>query len=403
MESLGSGKMAYLKHIARRYAFLDKGAPADSYRFQPIVQATLASVLSLSAAFFAFTVQPAQAQVVRDDQPKAHGQSHLPDVPLSFWRDQQVKPKAIAVCVHGLVMHGRVYDQLARTLASQGFVVYAQDLRGYGRWQEKTLKAVAGDDRMPGPDSVDQSVTMTEPRQVADDGSLVPEVSYDQSFEDLKQVINAAHHEHPSLPLFLIGESLGAGLSIHAAQDMPGAVDGLVLSSPALKRRLYVTPEVAKAMVKDYASLVTNPRKECDLLPFIKNLSSEDPRIVDEEINDPYIRKHLSCRDLLNTFSMIKNNLDYAKGVSADIPVLVIQGDHDRILKQNAVVLLLDRLKCKDQTVRWLNGKGHVLIETALVEPSTMGTITNWLTDHLPEDNAVQAQIVRDAESAQAD
>lgn len=395
--------MAFTKCIARRYACPDKGVSPLLSHSGIVRRAALASAMLLSASLLCLFAQPARAQVLRDDQPKAHGQSHLPDVPLSFWHDQQVKPKAIAVCVHGLVMHGRVYDQVARTLARQGFVVYAQDLRGYGRWQEKSLKALAGDDRPAGAGPADQSITMTEPNLLTADGNKVAEVSYEQSFEDLKQVIEAAHLEHPSLPLFLIGESLGAGLSIHAAQVMPGYVNGLVLSSPAIKRRLYITPEVAKAMVKDYASLVTNPRKECDLLPFIKSLSSEDPRVVDEEVNDPYIRKHLSCRDILNTFALIKNNLDYAKGVSEDIPVLVIQGDHDRILKQNAVVLLLDRLKCKDQTVRWLNGKGHVLIETALVEPSTLGTITSWLTDHLPEDNAVQAQNVSENGTAQSD
>jgi len=319
-------------------------------------------------------------------------------VPLSVWRDEQAKPKAVAICVHGLVMHGRVFDRMARTLAAQGFVVYAQDLRGYGRWQEKSYRAIIGDERPAGPSQLNQPITLSEPTALASDGTRVAEVRYDKSYEDLKQVINAAHHEHPSLPLFLIGESLGAGLSLHAAQDMPGAVSGLVLSSPALKRRLYIAPTV----VKDCATLVTNPHQECDLAPYIKKLSSEDPRIVEEELNDPYIRKHLTCKDVLHTFSLIRSNLTYARGVSADIPVLVIQGDRDRMLKQNAVVLLLDRLKCKDQTVRWLPGKGHVLIETALIEPSTLSTIAGWLRDRLPEENVMQAQNSVEPDAAQS-
>jgi alpha-beta hydrolase superfamily lysophospholipase len=359
-------------------------------------------VIALAATLCCQIFQPAQTAlaqsdtVVRDDQPKAHGQSRLPDVPLSVWSDQQVKPRAVAVCVHGLVMHGRVYDHMARALASQGFVVYAQDLRGYGRWQEKSIKAIAGDERLADINQREQSITLNEPTVIADDGTKVAEISYGQSFEDLKQVIEAAHHEHPSLPLFLIGESLGAGLSIHAAQVMPEYVNGLVLSSPALKRRLYIAPYV----VKDYATLVTNPLQQFDLAPYIKKLSSEDPRIVQEELSDPYVRKHISAKEMLNTFSTIRSNLVYARGVSADIPVLVIQGDQDRILKQNAVVVLLDRLKCKDQTVRWLPGKGHVLIETALIEPSTLSTITHWLTDHLPEANIVQANNVPEPELA---
>jgi alpha-beta hydrolase superfamily lysophospholipase len=361
---------------------------------------SITMMVALSANLFLGCqfLQPASAQVVRDDQPQAHGQSNLPDVPISVWHDQEVKPNAVAVCVHGLAMHGRVYDRMARVLARQGFVVYAQDLRGYGRWQEKSLRALAGDERLADINEREQSITVSEPTTLADDGSRVAEVSYGQSFEDLKEVIQAARHEYPSLPLFLIGESLGAGLSLHAAEMMPGSVSGLVLSSPALKRRLYIAPEV----VKDFSTLVTRPHRQCDLSPYIKKLSSEDPRIVEEELNDPYIRKHMTCADMLKTFSMIKSNLDYARGVSADIPVLVIQGDHDRILKQNAVVLLLDRLKCKDQTVRWLSGKGHVLIETALIEPSTLGTISSWLIDHLPDGNMVQAQNTSEPDKAQS-
>jgi alpha-beta hydrolase superfamily lysophospholipase len=333
------------------------------------------------------TLTTHDTHIVRDDYPRAHGQSALPDIPLSSWRDEAVKPRAVAVCVHGLVMHGRVYERVANSLAEHGFVVYAQDLRGYGRWQEKSYKVLCGDERIADPNFRDQSIIAAEPSVRADDGSKSAEVNYDKSFEDLKSLVEGARHEHPNLPVFLIGESLGAGLSIHAAKAMPGMVDGLVLSSPALKRRLVINTDV----VKDYSTIVTNPRKQCDLSPFIKKLSSEDPRIVAEEMADPYVRKHMACKDMVNTFSLIKGNLDYAKGVPAEVPVLVIQGDRDRILKQNAVVLLLERLQCKDQTVRWLPGKGHVLIETALIEPTTLGTIQTWLSEHLPEANVMQA------------
>jgi len=389
------------KRVAQVVSSLPIGACGSVSLKQQFNRVGKTILLSLSTLLACQINQPAQAQVLRDDQPQAHGHSALPDVPLSIWRDEKAKPRAVAVCVHGLVMHGRVYDHMAKVLAEQGFVVYAQDLRGYGRWQEKSYRALAGDERLPDRTKSDLSITLHEPSYPSSDGTKVAEVDYDKSFADLKQVIEGAHHEHPSLPLFLIGESLGAGLSLHAAQDLPDCVSGMVLSSPALKRRLYIAPEV----VKDYATLVTNPRQQCDLAPFIKKLSSEDPRIVQEEMDDPYVRKHLTCKDMLGTFSMIKSNLGYARGVSEDIPVLVIQGDHDRILKQNAVVLLLNRLKCKDQTVRWLTGKGHVLIETSLIEPSTMDTISHWLTDHLPEDNMnmVQAPAIPESDIAQLD
>jgi alpha-beta hydrolase superfamily lysophospholipase len=123
--------------------------------------------------------------------------------------------------------------------------------------------------------------------------------------------------------------------------------------------------------------------RQVDLVPYIKKFASEDPRIVDEAINDPYVRKHLNLSELMGTASIIRGNISHASGVPASVPVLVIQGDKDKMLRSDAVTLLLSRLRTKDRTVHWLPGKGHVLIETAHIEPSTMSTISSWLDDHL--------------------
>ena len=211
-------------------------------------------------------------------------------------------------------------------------------------------------------------------------------------------LIKAARAENPGLPLFLIGESMGAGFSMRAAEVMPDEVDGLILSSPALKRRNYVGPE----LVKDMAALVANPTRELDLVPYIKKLASEDRNVVEEAIKDPYVRKSLSCKDLLQTAQVIRTNIDHAPGVSERIPVLIIQGDQDRLLKQTAVVSLLTKLKSKDQTVRWMRGKGHVLIETSYIDPSTMSTIKTWLAEHMPE-GANQLARVPEKHGAQTD
>ncbi|MBA4075483.1 MAG: hypothetical protein C0508_10600 [Cyanobacteria bacterium PR.023] len=301
---------------------------------------TLISLQSLPAL--------AQCQVERDDAPLEHGMTNLPDIPVSVWRKKGVKPQAVAIAVHGMVMHGGVYDRLASELVGLDFEVYAQDLRGYGRWQfAPTAKST---------------------------------LSYKESLEDLKALVRAARNEHPDLPVFLIGESMGAGLSLRAAAAMPGEISGLVLSSPALKRRNYCEPE----MVKDVAALFANPVRQFDMVPYIRKFASEDPQIAQETIEDPMVRKTLSLRELLKTASVIRTNINHVKNIPADMPVLVMQGDHDRMLQQNAVVTLLKKLKSTDQTVRWLPGKGHVLIETAHIDPTTLFMVKSWLVGHLP-------------------
>lgn len=311
---------------------------------------------SLLAALFALlplsSINPALAEVVREDQPKLNfdgSKANADKFPFYVWKDSDphFRPKAVAIAVHGLAMHGRVYERLAGELVAQGIQVYAPDMRGYGQWQFGEEKGRT--------------------------------VSYKDSLEDLKALIKAVRAEHPGLPLYLIGESMGAGFSMRAAEALPDEVDGLILSSPALKRRTYVGPE----LVKDMASIVANPGHEVDLVPYMKKLASEDSKIVDETIHDPYVRKSLSCKDLIKSFRVISSNMDHAKGVSEHVPVLIIQGDQDRLLKHTAVVSLVTKLRSKDQTLRWMRGKGHLLIETSYIDPGTMSAIRTWLSEHV--------------------
>jgi alpha-beta hydrolase superfamily lysophospholipase len=319
----------------------------------------------LTLAALGFSAQAGQAEVLREDLPMARGAcvgsdkllEVLPPIPISKWEERDnngLKPRGIALAIHGLVMHGRVYDAMARELAKKGYIVFAPDLRGYGRWN-----AFEPDSPASGQERVD----------------------YEKSFQDLKVLVRSLKGHYGQLPLFVIGESLGAGFSIRLAEELPGQIDGIVLSSPALKRRLYMEPE----MVKGMAQLVTNPSKELNLVPYIKKFASEDPQIVCDALKDPYVRKSLNCFDLCKTDLLIRSNFRHVYGVPESMPVLVIQGDKDRMLRSQAVTTLMARLRSRDQTVRWLPGKGHLLIETSHIEPITMKTIQNWLDEHSQE------------------
>lgn len=346
----------------------------------------------MAASVALFAVQPASADVVRIDSAQIEG---LQNRRVYEWKDTEVKPKAVAIAVHGLVLHGGVYDKMARELVAQGFVVIAPDLRGYGRWcptHEKRHGEANSHKRNGCTVSLDNATQVpveglpdeVRSRTCSDcDTTLVRSsaVSYKKSFADLQDLTRAVKNHYPALPLYVIGESLGAGLALHLAAEMPGTVDGLVLSSPAIKRRHYMEPR----MVMDLTVLMLKPinKKTIDLVPYIKRFASEDPEIVETAIHDPLVRKKLTVLDLLRTSELIKRNIKYAERVSEDIPVLVIQGDRDRMLNSNGVVVLLEHLKSKDQTVRWFPGKGHLLLETPHIEPATMEIVSSWLNEHV--------------------
>jgi acylglycerol lipase len=296
---------------------------------------------------------PTSAQVIRQDDLRLGSKEHIP---VYLWRDRQVKPKALAIAIHGLVMHGGVYDVLARRLAAQGFIVLAPDLRGYGRWvKEQGAEKRAG-------------------------------LDYEQSFEDLMNTTKAFKSQYPNLPLYAIGESLGADLALHLASAAPGLVDGLVLSSPAIKRRSF-----CRSIMVHASRLLRKPQMTINLIPYIKRYASEDPRVIEETLNDPLVRKKMTTFDLIKTCTFIKPTLQYAEQVPAAVPVLIMQGSKDRVVRSNAVMLLLSHLKSRDQTVRWFSERGHVLLETSFAHPDTLRTIEAWLQEHILNNVVLEA------------
>lgn len=280
-------------------------------------------------------------------------------LPVSIWPDLNTNPRAILVAVHGLVMHGGSFDVFARRLASRNFLVVAPDLRGYGRW-------LRGGNALPAGTVVD----------------------YEQSQADLVRLLDRLNADYPGVPIFCLGESLGADICIGAIVEGGCRVDGVVLSSPALKFRHIF----CKELVGDLGLACIRPTKQINLTPYIRLCASEDQHVIAEMIEDPLVRKHLSSMELLKSQLFIWSTRKRIAQLPENLPVLIIQGDADRLLKSNAVVVLLKHLKSKDQTVRWFHKRGHVLLETAFAQPDTISSVEGWLVQHARQGNAWTAQ-----------
>jgi len=347
-------------------------------RFLSKTKLAIATLVGLTISTLA---GPASAEVVRNDNPQIEGVS---EIRVREWRDTDVKPKAVAIAVHGLVLHGGVYDKLARELASRGIVVIAPDLRGYGRWcpehKERQNGKIDSATFSPVGRDTGGSEVLTEEGET---NSVNPrgKISYEDSYSDLKELVKGVRSQYSSLPLYVIGESLGAGMTLHLASDMPQSIDGIVLSSPAIKHRNYMEPR----MVVDLTAMMLSPSKTVNVSPYIKRFASEDPQVAETALQDPLVRKKLKMTDLLKTSLLIRGNIKFASKIPAEMPVLIIQGDNDRMLNSNGVVSLIGQLKSRDQTVRWFPGKGHLLLETPHIMPETIQTVSVWLTNHLKE------------------
>jgi acylglycerol lipase len=285
-------------------------------------------------------------------------------IPLTEWQDDAHRPRAVAIAIHGLVLHGGVYDAMATQLASQGIRVVAPDLRGYGHWVESSDPTVK--------------------RKAA--------INYKQSNTDIVALTKYVKTAYPNIPLYIIGESLGADMALHIASECPTLVDGLILAAPSVKHRWFVADLVKNAPIG-----LSMPFKPINLSPHIHKYFSDDSAIAEAAVGDPLVRKSMSPVELLLTEQEASKCLKYAKKVSADTPVLVMQGGGDQMLKSEAVSDLLATLPSKDQKLEWFAQRGHLLLETPLVYADTMAVVSSWINQHVNERIASSQPLVATA------
>jgi alpha-beta hydrolase superfamily lysophospholipase len=275
-------------------------------------------------------------------------------LPLRQFYPKNRAPVGIVLAVHGLTLHGGLYDVVGKVLAVDGFHFCAPDMRGFGRcYYDDKHKYCVGND-------------------------CKNEVDYEKTFDDLVELMKKLRQEHPGVPLFLMGESLGTAVCIRLAAEHPEMVSGLILSGPTVKVHplMFLHPEVIAAGTVGY---MTSPRFQVSMDAFVKNLISNDPDVVEEILADPLCRKSLTIKELLATKRIVNRTLHFARMIKPHESVLIVQGSEDKCLIPKAVTRLTRRVRSDDQTLRWLHAHGHLLLETAFLRPATVNSVYAWL------------------------
>jgi alpha-beta hydrolase superfamily lysophospholipase len=279
-------------------------------------------------------------------------------IPLYEWSPKESKPTGMVLMIHGLTLHGNRYDVLGKAFAAEGFYACAPDMRGFGRCYKD-------DDH------------------IFDVGADHKEkVDYDKSYAEIAALAQALKQEHPDLPLFAMGESLGTSICIKLAAEHPELISGLLLSGPTVKIHplMIMHPHNMAAAVLAFR----NPNLQMSTTSFVKKLVSNDPNIIQEMLSDPLCRKNLTIPELIKTQGFVKHTLANAAKIKPELPILIIQGSEDKCMVPHAVTLLSRNIRSSDQTVRWLHAHGHLLLETTYLRPATVDAIDAWIREHSP-------------------
>lgn len=260
-------------------------------------------------------------------------------LPLRSWGDPE-RAQGLVLALHGFNDYGNAFAGLGDYLGAQGRLLYAVDQRGFG--------ATAQRGRWPG------------------EGRLV---------DDLLVLIELLRGRHPGVPITLVGESMGGALLLAASPRLRD-LQGLVLIAPAVWSR-DTMPAFQRlllaAAVRGLPGLKLTGRglgiRPTDNDPFWRSFSA-----------DPLVIKATRVDALWG----VTNLMDLAARSSppSGVPVLLLYGEHDRIIPKGAFCTWLRRLDHPRSDLRLaLYGKGWHMLTRDRQGAWVLADIATWIQD----------------------
>jgi alpha-beta hydrolase superfamily lysophospholipase len=259
--------------------------------------------------------------------------------------------RAIAQITHGVGEYAERYAPLAGALTKRGFVVYAHDHRGHG-------------------------ATVLPGAAFGEIGAS----GWTELVADIGRMGAVARTAHPSLPLVLIGHSMGSFATQQYLLDHSADVDAVALSGTAALDLLEPALDLDAPMdLTMFNAAFDPPRTDFDWL-------SRDEEQVDRYIADPRCGFGLDIPGAKAMFIGARQLADPARvaEIRNDLPVYIAVGDMDPVNGQLALVnVLVSRFTdagIKDVTLKVYPGARHeVFNETN--RDTVFGDMIAWMDD----------------------
>ncbi|XP_037659147.1 monoglyceride lipase isoform X2 [Choloepus didactylus] len=284
-----------------------------------------------------------------------------------YWKPKGA-PKALMFVSHGAGEHCGRYEELAQMLIGLGLLVFAHDHVGHGQSEGE--------------------------RMVVSDFHVF--------IRDALQHVDLMEKDHPGLPIFLLGHSMGGAIAILTAAERPSYFSGMILISPLVlanpesattfkdpPKSLHESIDRAMRTVVSkmplpswvlVAKVLNFVLPNMSLGPIDSSVISRNKTEVDNYNTDPLI-----CRaglkvcfsiQLLNAVSRVERALP-----KLTLPFLLLQGSADRLCDSKGAYLLMESAKSQDKTLKIYEGAYHVLHkELPEVANSVFREISMWVS-----------------------
>jgi alpha-beta hydrolase superfamily lysophospholipase len=270
--------------------------------------------------------------------------------------------KGVVVIAHGASEHSGRYDRFARALNAAGYAAYGIDHRGHGRTSDSTGVGRAG----PG------------------GGAMM--------LDDLRDLIDRAATEVPSVPVVLFGHSMGSMIAQAYVQTYGEGLAGYVLSGcpgpnpdvDAMKEGLQAAVDAGQGDAP-LGGMLSAFNEPCEHRTGYEWLS-RDPAEVDANSADPYCGdNHPLTAGFFNDLVGLSAPAMEPSGIARipHIPILLITGELDPVGGNGASVRELEkRLRDAglDVTARYYPEARHELLNETNKDAVTADVVA-WLDE----------------------
>lgn len=262
-------------------------------------------------------------------------------IPVRTFLPQPGSMRAIIVALHGFNDYSRAFATVGPYFASRGIGLIAFDQRGFGL-SEGT-------------------------------GIWAGTASYD---EDLERVVRAVRDRYHDIPLFLLGESMGAAVAITALVKTPDiGVEGVILSAPAVWSR--DTMPWYQSLILDFAA-TTLP--EVRLTGSgLRVQASDNIEMLRGLGRDPWVIKATridAIQGLTDLMDAAQVGIDQVK-----VPLFILYGGKDQIIPAEPVRRMWGRLSGRPEVRGAFYPAGFHLLLRDLEASIPLEDVAGWVLD----------------------
>lgn len=249
--------------------------------------------------------------------------------------------KAVALLVHGLGAHSGWFEAFGRQLKVRRVYAVSFDHIGFGRQRGASFSG------------------------------------YTDWLDDLVCVFDYLRANHPDKPIYLMGNSMGALLSLVSTEHIEP--DGLVLLSPGFDGCPQTFTPVYRVLTVIKA--VLRPEMEVQL-PYDADLVTRDVSTRTWISNDPEGRFRVPGKMLLALLQL--SNAVKHKARSVKMPVLMLTAGMDRIVNNPVNMAFFENLTAPSKQTKMFNEAFHDLMFDPQID-EVADEVVHWMSGHTLE------------------